>query len=244
VIPWVIAHRGASHECPENTHAAFARALEMGADAIELDLQLTSDREVVVYHDRTLAKIGHPRARIGELTLAQVQELDAGTWKDPRFAGERIPTLVDVLARYAGRTRLMLELKVAEDETPARRASLVDRTLQKVGAGPTRDGVHLLSFDARLLSRVSHTTPSLPLVLDVDEAPDSAVLGRALAGIDVLCLPARLCSARLGHEVRSRGRQLWAYRCDTDHSVTRGQRAGVTAAMSDRPDWLRAQLSG
>src|SRR5262245_37950091 len=104
--------------------AAFGEAVRQGADGVELDLQLTADGVPVVYHDRTLGKIGG-RGTMRAHTLAELRALDFGAWFDRRFAGERIPTLTDVLRRFAGRTELLLELK-PDGEPPTRVRALVD----------------------------------------------------------------------------------------------------------------------
>jgi glycerophosphoryl diester phosphodiesterase len=239
--PWIVAHRGASGECPENTQAAFARAVALRADGIELDLQLTADGHVVVFHDRTLAKVGHGRRPLAECAWAELQTLDVGAWKGRRFRGERIPTLDEVLARWGPRTRLALELKAEPHMSAARRARLVDATLAALGGARTRE-VFMLSFDADLLARVARRRPELPRVLDVDREIAPRLLARVLATVDVLCPPARLVSRRLGEAVRGRDRALWAYRCDSRDALQRARRAGAAALICDHPDVVRARL--
>jgi glycerophosphoryl diester phosphodiesterase len=238
--PLVIAHRGASAACPENTHAAFERALELGADGIELDLQLSRDGGVVVYHDRTLKKVGHGGRRIGQVDLAELRELDVGTWMHPRFRAERMPTLHEVLERYGARTRLLLELKLEAEDGPARRRRLLQATIEATRASGHETRVCLLSFDAAILRAAKRLAPELSTVLDVDHPPGR--LAGALRSIDVLCPPARCVTRALADAVRGLGRQLWVYRCDTARALSLARRAGVSAAMSDRPDWLRAEV--
>src|SRR5437867_120130 len=98
-----IAHRGASGRAPENTHVAFAAALELGVDAIEIDCQLSADGELVVIHDETLDRTTTGLGPVGAKTWGELATLDAGSWWDPRFRGERIPRLADVLAQIGGR---------------------------------------------------------------------------------------------------------------------------------------------
>ena len=95
-FPLVIAHRGASGDAPENAIAAFQLAVDLGADGIELDIRLTSDGVPVVIHDRKVDRTTSGIGMIGRLSLAQVRELDAGTWFAPEFKGEGVPTLDDV----------------------------------------------------------------------------------------------------------------------------------------------------
>src|SRR5512143_199880 len=95
--PLILAHRGASRRAPENTMAAFRLAAELGADGVELDVQLSKDGEVVVMHDSRVDRTTDGHGRIRDLPLAELRALDAGGWYAPEFAGERIPTLAEVL---------------------------------------------------------------------------------------------------------------------------------------------------
>src|SRR5690606_19865069 len=91
----VIAHRGASAYAPENTIAAFELAVEMKADWYELDCLLAKDGTVIVSHDNDVSRCTDGEGRVTEMTLAELKTLDAGSWKDPKFAGERLPTLAE-----------------------------------------------------------------------------------------------------------------------------------------------------
>jgi glycerophosphoryl diester phosphodiesterase len=93
----VIGHRGASAYAPENTLASFALAMELRADWFELDCTLTKDGEVIVIHDETVDRTTNAKGNVADLTLAELKRLDAGSWKDPKFAGERLPTLAEAL---------------------------------------------------------------------------------------------------------------------------------------------------
>ena len=105
-----VGHRGAAAECPENTHAAFARALEASADMIECDLQLTADGHVVIIHDYTADRTTNGSGAIADLSLAEIRSLEAGAWKDSAFAGEKVPTLEETLAQVLPAADLNLEL--------------------------------------------------------------------------------------------------------------------------------------
>ena len=107
----VIAHRGFSGAAPENTLAAVRAAIEVGADMVEIDVTLTSDGHIVVIHDETLDRTTTGSGRVSDFTLAELQRLDAGGWFAPRFAGERIPTLDQVLDEIEGRILLNVEIK-------------------------------------------------------------------------------------------------------------------------------------
>lgn len=110
----VIAHRGYSAKAPENTMAAFELALEAGADGIELDVHLTKDGEVVVLHDETVNRTTSGKGSVREYNLAELKELDAGSWFAPEYAGEKVPTLRQVLDLLKGRDVLLnIETKTA-----------------------------------------------------------------------------------------------------------------------------------
>src|SRR5882672_9051969 len=109
--PLRVAHRGASARAPENTLAAFAEAVRLGANAIELDVHLTADGVPVVIHDGTVDRTTNGRGDVGRMTLKDLRRLDAGAWFSSRFRGERIPTLEEALEWARGRCGLNLEIK-------------------------------------------------------------------------------------------------------------------------------------
>lgn len=238
--PRVVAHRGASVACPENTLAAFAEGLRRGADGLELDLQLTRDGVPVVYHDKTLRKLGG-KGPICAHTLAELRELDAGAWFGRAHRGERIPTLDDVLRRFGRRADLLLEIK-PHDEPPARVEALA-RAVSVAAYLRAKRRARILSFDPVVLRHVARIVPQLPRVRLVEKKPAARELARLLAEAEALCLPAREVDPDLGEAVRRRGAQLWVYRCDTGRTLTRALRSNVDGIITDRPDWLRAELA-
>ena len=107
----VVAHRGCERLAPENTLSAFRKAIEVGADFAELDVQETADGVVVVLHDRDLMRVAGDRRRIAEITFAEARKLDLGRRFSPEFADERIPTLSEVIELARGKIKLQIELK-------------------------------------------------------------------------------------------------------------------------------------
>lgn len=114
----VIAHRGASAYAPENTLASFERAVELNADWFELDCLLTKDDAVIVSHDNTADRCTDGKGSIPEKTLAELKVLDAGSWFDTKFAGERLPTLIEALALAKDRIGIYIEIKSMADDAP------------------------------------------------------------------------------------------------------------------------------
>ena len=111
----IIAHRGASYDAPENTLAAFCLGWEQQADGCELDLRLTGDHQVIVIHDSSTRRTTGTRRIVGRCTLAEVQALDAGSFKGPQWQGEKLPALADVAATIPEGRRLLMELKCGSE---------------------------------------------------------------------------------------------------------------------------------
>jgi glycerophosphoryl diester phosphodiesterase len=109
--PVIIGHRGCRTGFPENTLASFSAAMAVGADMIELDVTLSRDRKVVVIHDDTLNRTTNGSGPVHQTTLQVLKRLDAGSWFDPRFAGEFLPTLEEVLILAGGKILINVEIK-------------------------------------------------------------------------------------------------------------------------------------
>jgi len=121
----IVAHRGASAERPENTLASTQRAIDVGATAVEVDVRTTKDGQLVLRHDATLDRTTNGKGLIGEKTLAEVRQLDAGSWFDAKYRDERVPTLTEVLVLCRGKIDVLLDLKESGDEYARRVASEV-----------------------------------------------------------------------------------------------------------------------
>jgi len=168
----VIAHRGASGTCPENTLVSFRHAVALGAHMIELDVQLTCDREVVVIHDLTLERTTDGRGTVRDQTFEEMRRLDAGGWFGPSFRGERVPALAQVLAAVP--LPVNVELKPAGDD------GLEERALGIVDAAGALDRVVFSSFDADVLVRLRQRAPGARIAVLWESAPIAE--GLALAG--------------------------------------------------------------
>jgi glycerophosphoryl diester phosphodiesterase len=156
-----LAHRGASAVAPQNTLAAFERAAALGADGVELDVRLSSDAVPVVIHDATVDATTDGSGRVAAMTLARLKRLDAGAWFDPAFAGERIPTLEEVLEAFGDRLLLNIELKSA---------GLRDDALERAVAALIKqhdvsERVLVSCFNPLALRRIKQLAPHLPVGL-------------------------------------------------------------------------------
>jgi len=165
----LFAHRGASARAPENTLAAFDRAVRDGAGAIECDVQLCADGRPVILHDTTVDRTTNGRGAVARMTLGQLRQLDAGSWFDRGFRGEPVPTLEETLEFARGRCLLNLELKSGSGTraggTRARDTALAGA----VAAAMRRVGDHgpilLSSFSAATLAAARAVLPRVRLGL-------------------------------------------------------------------------------
>ena len=157
----VIAHRGSSGVAPENTMAAFRRAVAMGADMIEMDIRLTHDGIPVVLHDRTLRRTTGIRRRLRDARLDELHGLDAGSWFARSFRWEHIPTLREVLEWLPQGTGINLELKTDGDRR--RNGLLADEVLRLLHMTGTEPVALVSSFDHRLLALLHRKRPTLRL---------------------------------------------------------------------------------
>ena len=137
-----IAHRGASALAPENTIAAFERAVELGADVIELDLHMSQDGELVVIHDDTLDRTTDGSGPVHHRSLGELMRLDAGRWFGEGFAGQRIPRLDEVLDRFAGKVPLALEIKAGSTFFPGIEEKVVSALRERRAWRRHGDGGH------------------------------------------------------------------------------------------------------
>lgn len=148
----ICAHRGASDTHPENTLASFREAIRLGAHMIEFDVALTKDGQLVLLHDRTLDRTTDGKGPLADVTLAELKKLDAGTWKNPRFKGERIPTLDEALAIMPENMWLNVHLKggavLAEKVT--KQIIATDRLQQSFLACGTAAAIAAKKIDKRI----------------------------------------------------------------------------------------------
>ncbi|KAA3440664.1 glycerophosphodiester phosphodiesterase [Rufibacter hautae] len=147
----VIAHRGAAGLAPENTLAAVKKGLETQADFIEIDVHQSKDGEVVVIHDPTVDRTTNGTGRVADLTLAELKKLDAGIKLDSAFAGERIPTLAQVLRAVKGKKKLLIELKKGEEDYYP---GLEEKTIQLIRENRAEEWCVLQSFYDPILDRI------------------------------------------------------------------------------------------
>jgi glycerophosphoryl diester phosphodiesterase len=244
--PYVLAHRGASGYAPENTFAAFDRAIEMGAPGAETDVRATADGVLVLLHDRTLDRTTNGHGPVTEQDLASVQALDAGSWMDPRFAGERIPTADAFLERYGG--RLALTLEVMQPGIEATLVALVRARglLAPQPQPPARPGLVALppivfsSTRAESLLAIKAVASEAVLALNGPDFDDAALDAAAAAGFAQVCPHGINCTPQRVAAARARGLSVRASGVLTREALRSALDAGVDGMTCNWPDWVVA----
>jgi len=254
--PWLVAHRGGAALAPENTLAAFDRAVALGASCLELDVRLTRDGTVVVFHDQDTARVcGQPGA-VERRTLAELSRLDAGHGFTPdggrsfpfRGDGVRVPTLAELLERHPG-ARLNIE---AKSEDPALAEALVAAIRRAGAAHRVCLGSELDPQGARLRALLPEACHFLSRGAATREVLAAVVgLGGLLAGSGCECAeiplragPWRLPRPAVVRRLQARGLAVLVWTVDDEDEMRRLLAAGVDGIMTDRPDLLSRVLRG
>jgi glycerophosphoryl diester phosphodiesterase len=243
----LIAHRGASWLAPENTLAAFRLAWEEGADGIEGDFRLTGDGEIVCLHDATTGRTAGVDFPVDAATLKELRELDVGTWKGEGWAGERVPTLGEVIATVPPGKRLFMELKSGPEIIPPLAAILA-------GSGLHPEQAVILAFDAAVVAAAKRQFPRIKRLWLTDYkwewrkwgwAPSIEEVLRTLAetGADGLGSSAhRSVDAGFVRALRAAGKELHVWTVDDPRHAAGLCALGVDSITTNRPGWLRCRL--
>ncbi|MDN3451872.1 glycerophosphodiester phosphodiesterase family protein [Planococcus sp. APC 3906] len=155
-----VAHRGASGHAPENTMEAFQKGFEMKADYIEIDVQMTKDGELVVIHDTTVDRTTDGTGKVGDLTLAEIRQLDAGSWFGEAYAGEKVPTFEEVLDEFRGKVGILIELK-APELYPGVEAKIADALIERNMDTPNNEKIIIQSFNHESMKTSKELLPNI-----------------------------------------------------------------------------------
>jgi glycerophosphoryl diester phosphodiesterase len=180
--PLIIAHRGYRAKYPENTLASFKAAVDAGVQMIELDVMLSKDRKVVVIHDATLERTTNGYGPVNCYKIKKLRALDTGSWFHPRFAGERIPTLEEVLDHMRERTMINIEIKPSAYEAHRPADAIERQVIELVRRNSMQASVLISSFEWKILDRIAM----------MEDAPAVALLSRHPADRNNLELCIRL----------------------------------------------------
>jgi len=245
---FVIGHRGASADAPENTLAAFNLAWERGADGVEGDFYLSSDGHIVCIHDRDTERVSGLKYKVSETSFADLRKLDVGTWKDEKWQGEKIPTLEEVLATVPTGKKLFVELKVGPEIVKP-----LERVLAASSLRPEQ--IIIISFNEETIQACEKLMPHLRShwLTGYKEQEDgswkptpktvAATLERI--GADGLGSHANLdfVDKAFFDQFRAAGEdEFHVWTVNKLDVAQRYQKLGAWSITTDRPGWLRKQL--
>ncbi len=232
--PWVIAHRGASGHAPENTFAAFERAIALGAEFIETDLHLTRDAQFVAIHDSALERTTNGRGAVRDFTLAELRQLDAGLWYDREYMGEHIPTLEEIL-EFARKHDVVFYLELKYEAAWGMHHALVGALRSPEDAARTI----VISFDAGTIESLRRLDASIMIGLLVQDNDTDLVKKSLDVGARQICPRAAIVTPKLIEEAHHADLRVATWTVNQPEEMRAVIDAGVDGIMTDFPDRLR-----
>ncbi|MCB1042623.1 MAG: hypothetical protein KDC35_06780 [Acidobacteria bacterium] len=233
-MPLAIAHRGDSIHFPENTLLAFQAAWDLGVDAIELDVQMSADGTLVVFHDRNLKRMTGNTRSIDQVNWTDLCDLDVGSWFSDLFRSARIPRLIQVLE--SSPCTLLLEIKPRAHASHNMQLAIKLADLLMTNARWSE--FPILCYDDHLLRAIHANHPQLKMVLNRDRGAlirDDQHLHGYSFWIGAL-------TENCANRVKARNKQLYTFTCNSDDELHLARTCGAHGIMSDDPGWLQAEL--
>ncbi|HXM95990.1 MAG TPA: glycerophosphodiester phosphodiesterase family protein [Candidatus Dormibacteraeota bacterium] len=231
----VIAHRGASGHAPENTMAAFRKALALGAAFIETDLQLSRDARLVAMHDATVNRTTNGQGPVHDLTLTELRRLDAGSWFGSEFADERIPTLEEIL-QFAKKHDVVFYLELKPGGSWGGEHALIGALRESGEIARTL----VISFSPEILAAVRRIEPTLMTGLLFEGTIEKPLEKVLEVGARQLAVRSDLVTPSLLQEARKKDVQVVCWTVNHPAHMRLLMEAGVDGIMSDYPDRLMA----
>ena len=238
----VVAHRGFSAVAPENTLAAIRKAIDAGATGCEFDVYAAKDGPVVLMHDATVNRTTNGRGKVTELTVAELRQLDAGSWKDRRYAGEPVPTLDEALKLLKGSgCQAVIEIKME---------GISRRVVEAVRAADMFDEAAVIAFSSTVVKEVRGLEPRLSCAWLSGEQLKGSPAERAdwitsrarQCNTNIVDLKYSMLTPELLTELKKRGLTVWTWTVNDPVIMDGLMRWGIQSITTDRPD-LAAKLS-
>lgn len=230
----VIAHRGAAGAAPENSLAAVRLAVEHGADWVEIDVQESRDGQVLVVHDSDFMKLSNNPLKVWEGDASELQDIDIGSWFDPAFASERVPTLQQVLEEIRDRSRLVIELKYYGHDQ-----QLEQRVVDIVEAAGMADAVVVMSLKLKGIQKLQDLRPDWTAGL----LAATAVGDLSRIDVDFLAVNANMASRGFIKRAHKAGKKVFVWTINDPLSLSHWMSAGVDGVITDEPALARSILA-
>jgi glycerophosphoryl diester phosphodiesterase len=241
----LIGHRGAAAIAPENTLASFQKAIAIGVDRIETDVHMTSDGQIILMHDRTLNRTTSGKGEVRNHTLAEIRQLDAGSWFAPEYAGERVPTLDEAIKLCKGKCLLMIEVKESSNYTPG----IEEAVAEVIRANAAQNdcvvislqhsvifNFHQLAPDIRLHRSYVGKIPLLPIYLDAGITFRGF---RCYSYVEEFNLNKEFISSYTMKRIQRMGKKVNAWTDDDPQHAAMLIRLGVSGIITNNPGKYR-----
>ena len=244
----ITAHRGASYDAPENTLSSVRLGWEQQADSVEIDVYLSKDGHIVLSHDKDTRKCAGIDKLVVDQTLAELRQLDVGKWKHAKYTGEQMPVLSEILPTIPAGKRLLIEIKCGPEIVPA-----LVKELQAAGREPSQTAI--ICFNAEVVAAAKAALPELQVYWLVALKQDKATGKWSPAAADIVAKARTLkadgvdlsaCDAidkAFGDTVKAADLKLLVWTVNDPNVARKMIAAGVEGITTDRPAWLREQLS-
>jgi glycerophosphoryl diester phosphodiesterase len=230
----IAAHRGASSTAPENTLAAVNRAIEDGADWIEIDVQETADGEVVVIHDSDFMKLAGKDLKVWDGTLDEIREIDVGSWFDPKFIDQRVPTLAEVLEASKNKARVIIELKYYGHDR-----QLEQRVVDIVEATEMTPNIAIMSLEYSGIRKIRALRPTWTIGL----LSATAIGDLTKFDTDFLAASEGMVNSRFVRDAHDAGKQVFVWTINDPISLLRMIVYGVDGVITDEPEMIRRAMT-
>ena len=223
----ITSHRGASLQAPENTLAAFQQAMDDFADYIELDVQMTSDGVLVIMHDDNTLRTTGVDNKISNMTLAEVKRLDAGSWFSEEFAGEKVPTLEEVLELTNGRIKINIEIKAGADGI-----TIARKVAELVEEYHAENQCVVTSFDHSTLIKVKQCNENIRVGYILSVAYGSFY---QMEDVDFFSMNASFLTKRTVDAIHNSGKEVYAWTVNNEDAIRNLTNKGVDNIITDNP---------
>lgn len=230
----IIAHRGAAGAAPENTLASVRRAIEDGADWIEIDVQETADGHVIVVHDSDFMKLAGTNLKVWDGTLDQIRELDVGSGFASEFAGERVPTLAEVLEEVKGRSRLIVELKYYGHDQ-----QLEQRVVDLIETAHMQDQTMIMSLKYAGVKKIHDLRPDWTVGL----LSAQAIGDLTRVDANFFAVSTKLANSSFIRSAQAAGKQVYVWTVNDALTMSHMMSIGVNGVITDEPRLGREVLA-
>lgn len=227
-VPKISAHRGYSYKAPENTVPAFEKAINIGADYIELDIQETSDSKIVVMHDKNLKRTTGLDKNIWEVDYNTVSHLDAGSWFDEKYKGTVIPTLEYVLSMTKGKIKLNIEIKPAKHQK-----NIVQETARLIKKYHFEKDCYVTSFSYKILKKIKKEDPKIKTAYTMSVAYGNV---NVLKYADAVSVNKAFITRRFVGQCHGSGKKVFAWTVDKKKDIQKMSDISVDNIITNKPE--------